>query len=70
MLGKKRFLLGSIKVGDRLLYPIVSLKVLTYDNLFLSVDYDVLAFKIVEKDKTYYKNVKKKKKEFEKIKEI
>ncbi len=70
MLGKKRFLLGSIKVGDRLLYPIVSLKVLTYDNLFLSVDYDVLAFKIVEKDKTYYKNVKLPEKEFEKIKEI
>ena len=57
MKGQKIYLLNAIKIENRLFYPIVSLKILKYDDLFMNIDFDVLALKIVEDDSTYFKNI-------------
>lgn len=68
MLGKKVYLLNAITVGTRLLFPIVLLKVSTFENILFNIDYEVLAFKIVEKESTYYKNVNLTEEDFELLK--
>ena len=68
MLGKKIFVLNSIKIENRLLFPIVSLKVLTFDNLFFNIDYEILAFKIIENELTYFKNISLSEKDFNSLK--
>lgn len=68
MQGKKIYLLNAIKIENRLLYPIVSLKILKINNLFINIDFDVLALKIVEDDSTYFKNISLLKKDFDILK--
>lgn len=57
MNGKKIFILDAIKIENRVLFPIVSLKLSTVDDLFFNIDYEVLAFKIIENELTYFKNI-------------
>ncbi|RAP47011.1 MAG: hypothetical protein BZ135_02920 [Methanosphaera sp. rholeuAM6] len=57
MNGKKIFILDAIKIENRVLFPIVSLKLSTFDDLFFNIDYEVLAFKIIENELTYFKNI-------------
>jgi hypothetical protein len=54
MFNEKIYLLDAIKIEKRLLHPIVSLKVIMLDDIYFSLDYELLAFKIIEEDKTYY----------------
>jgi len=68
MFEKKILLLDSIKVNNRLLFPIVSLTYSTFDKLFFNVDYKVLALKIVEKENIYFKNIDLSEKDFIEIK--
>ena len=68
MFEKKILLLDSIKVNNRLLFPIVSLTYSTFDKLFFNVDYKVLALKIVENENIYFKNIDLSEKDFIEIK--
>ena len=56
-MSKKYLKLKSIHLGDRTINPIASLTVLSYDGIFYFVDYEVVAFKIKENEKVYYKNL-------------
>lgn len=68
MKGQKIYLLNAIKIENRLFYPIVSLKVLKINDLFINIDFTVLALKIVENDSIYFKNINLLEKDFEMIK--
>lgn len=66
----KNIMLDAIDIGERKLFPIVSLKINYLNNSFLSMDYGIVAFKIMENDKTYWVNNNLSKKELKKIKKL
>lgn len=66
----KNIMLDAIDIGERKLFPIVSLKINYVNNSFLSMDYGIVAFKIMENDKTYWVNNNLSKKELKKIKKL
>lgn len=68
MFGRKFFLLNPFYIEKRIIYPIVSLKVFKLNNLFLNIDYEVVALKIEENKNIYFKNVNLSKKEFNVVK--
>ena len=57
MIEKKYFILKSFEVQDRIIYPIAKLKLIKFNNLFYHITYQIVAFKILENDQVYYKNV-------------
>ena len=66
----KKIMLDAINIGERKLFPIVSLKINYLNNSFLSMNYSVVAFKVIENDLTYWVNNNLSKKEFKKIKKL
>lgn len=66
----KNIMLDAIDIGERKIFPIVSLKINYVNNSFLSMDYGIVAFKIMENDKTYWVNNNLSKKELKKIKKL
>ena len=68
MIGKKIFILDAIKIENRLLFPIVLLNLSTFDDFFFNMDYEVLAFKIIENELTYFKNINLSQNDFDYLK--
>lgn len=69
MYATKLFVIDSIAVHDRIIYPIAKLNVLLFKNKFINMEYEVVAFKICENNKeTYFKNVSLSKEEFDDLK--
>ena len=65
----KRYIkLDSIKAGYRTIIPIAHLDVLSSNNIFYFIDYDVVAFIIKEDDEIYYKNISLSENEFHNLK--
>lgn len=67
MKANKIYTIKPFKVGQREIHPITSLTV-QKNSLFLNINFQVVAIRIVEKEKTYYKNISLSEEEFEKIK--
>ncbi|WP_455646179.1 hypothetical protein [Methanosphaera sp.] len=68
MIKNKIYELKPITHGNRTIYPIVELSVFTLENLFFDIDFSVVALKINENNKIYYKNISLSNKDFKKIK--
>ncbi len=66
----KKYLMDAIRVGERKLFPLVSLEINYLNNTFLSIDYTIVAFKVIENDLTYWINNNLSKKEFNDIKKL
>lgn len=64
----KKYLLDSISIGERKIFPIASLNIVFLKNKFFSYDFKVVAFKIIEKDLIYFINLDLSDEEFDKIK--
>ena len=63
----KNYLLDSINIGERRIFPIASLNIVFLKNTFFSYDFKVVAFKIIEKDLIYFINLDLSDEEFENI---
>lgn len=70
MFGKKFYILNPIEIGNRIIYPIVLLKFMQINNIFYNISYEVSAFKIIENNNTFFKNLSLNKKDFQHIKDI
>ena len=57
MESEKTYELDSIKIGDREITPIASLKVSKIGEVFINIDFSTVAIKIIENDKLYLKNI-------------
>lgn len=66
----KKYLMDAIRIGERKLFPLVSLEINYINNTFLSIDYTIVAFKVIENDLTYWINNNLSKKEFNDIKKL
>ena len=69
-MSKKYLKLNSIHLGDRTISPIACLSVLSSNDIFYFVDYEIVAFKIKENGMEYYKNLSLTKTKLNKIKKI
>lgn len=66
----KTFMMDAISIGERNLFPVACLEVNYVGNTFLSIDYSIVAFKVMENGLTYWINNNLSKKEFKKIKKL
>lgn len=64
----KKIVLDSINIDDRKIFPIALLEMGVLNDSFFSYNLNVVAFKIIEKDLTYFINISLSEKEFKKIK--
>ncbi|WP_461436269.1 hypothetical protein [Methanosphaera sp.] len=53
----KKYLLDSINIGERKIFPIASLNIVFLKNNFFSYNFKVVAFKIIENDLIYFINL-------------
>ena len=67
MIGQRLYFLDAIEIGNRTIYPLAKLTVLSVKEIFISVNFTVVALKIKESDKIYYKNISLDENEFEKL---
>lgn len=64
----KKYLLDSISIGERKIFPIASLNIVFLKNNFFSYNFKVVAFKIIENDLIYFINLDLSDEEFINIK--
>ena len=64
----KKYLLDSINIGERKIFPIASLNIVFLKNKFFSYNFKVVAFKIIENDLIYFINLDLSDEEFINIK--
>ena len=64
----KKIVLDSINIDDRIIFPIALLEMLVLNNNCFSFNLKVVAFKIIEKDLTYFINISLSEREFKNIK--
>ena len=63
---KKYLILEAYEIGGRTIHPIACLEV-SKKNSFTGITYQVVALKIIEEKKVYFKNVSLKDEKFKKI---
>lgn len=66
MNAKKYLILEANEIGGRTIHPIACLEV-NKKNSFIGIHYQVVAFKIIEENKVYFKNVSLTEEKFKKI---
>ena len=64
----KKYFIDPIIINNRKIYPYVKLDVDVIASGFLSLDYEVIAFKIIEKSEIFFKNVSMSNNEFNNFK--
>ena len=64
----KKYLLDSINIGERKIFPIALLNIVFLKNKFFSYNFKVVAFKIIENDLIYFINLDLSDEEFINIK--
>ena len=64
----KKYFMDPIIINNRKIYPYVKLDVDVIGSGFLSLDYEVIAFKIIEKSEIFFKNVSMSDNEFNNFK--
>lgn len=57
MQGNKEFFIEPLIVGAKKIYPFVKLDVFMINNKHISVEYTVIALKIIEENKIFFKNI-------------
>jgi len=57
MFADKLVELEKIDCGDRICYPIAKLSLCHIQDKFMTIDYQVVAFRIKEENTTYYINI-------------
>lgn len=57
MFADKLVELEKIDCGDRICYPIAKLSICHIQDKFMTIDYQVVAFRIIEENTVYYINI-------------
>lgn len=66
----KKIVLDSINIDDRIIFPIALLEMDVINNYMFGFNLKVVAFKIIEKELTYFINISLSEEEFKDVKKI
>ena len=66
----KKIVLDSIKIDDRIIFPIALLEMNVINNYIFGFNLRVVAFKIIEKELTYFINISLSEEEFNDFKKV